>query len=78
MKAGVMLLARTSSKITGMVLRACLLLCLSLRAPAQTSAAPSDLVDRVPLSYELVSIHKSKPGAQGYDLRNTPEILRTA
>ena len=52
-----------------MFLGTCLLLCMSLTAVAQTPRAE----DATPLSYELVSIHKSKPDAQGYDLNNMPD-----
>jgi uncharacterized protein (TIGR03435 family) len=55
-----------------MFLRACFLLCVSLTAAAQ---APSSADAATPLSYELVSIHKSKPDATGYALNNTPDGL---
>ena len=53
--------------------RGVLLLCLSLSALAQTSGVPAGKEDAPALSYELVSVHRSKPDAQGYNLDNTPE-----
>ena len=48
-----------------------LLLCTSLTAAAQAGTAPANVVESTPLSYELVSIHPSKPDATGYDMNNT-------
>ena len=52
--------------------RILLVACVSLSAAAQTPSAPLHEAEAAPLTYELVSIHKSRPDAQGYDLNNTP------
>ncbi len=58
-----------------MMVRGVLLLCVSLTGSTQTSATPPRVEGTTPLSYELVSIHKSKPDAQGYDMNTTPSGL---
>lgn len=39
----------------------------------QSAASSKTESEAKPLTYELVSIHLSKPDAQGYDLNSTPD-----
>jgi uncharacterized protein (TIGR03435 family) len=56
-----------------MFLRGLLLLFTTITMAAQTSAMHSKTNTAAPITYELVSIHKSKPEARADDLHDAPE-----